>query len=452
MTITLMAHQEKMVQHMEDNPRAHNLSGCGTGKTIPTLHYALENNLRTLILCPLSIVQAAWINDLKKMGHEDAGIAALASNRADAFARQSPITVANFEAVNWMARKPNQKYYDQFDLVVTDEFEAFANARAARSKNAGPLYDRTERGVMMSGTPFGKTVENVWYPTKLLDGGQRLGKFVSHFRFAYRTPTVIPGAPPGAIKWMDKEGALDTVAGLIADISIRFSLDECEDIPPNKITWVGHPLSAAGEKAYKEMMKAAVTELSDGSLLKGVNAAVAQQKALQIASGSAYDQSGARAEVDTTRNKLVTELIAEREHSVVFFTWTHQRHGLEESLKKRKISYAVIDGSVPARMRGTIVEEYQNGKYQTLLLQSASASHGITLTRATAAIFTTPPRGRPTLLTQGIARIRRKGQTQKTETLFVYAEGTFETRIYQALLDEVDQGQAFVDYVKSLTE
>lgn len=450
MTFQLLKHQKASIEFMKQNPRSWNASSPGTGKTCTILGYLLENNLRALILAPMSLLEAAWYNDLRKMGAEEAAVIALAKNRAKAFAREAPITIANIEALNWMARKENAHWSSSFDFVCVDEVNSLRNSGTQRSKNAAPVFARTERACVMSGTPMVKTCESVFYPTKLLDKGARLGTSVTRFRWAYRTGTPIPGAPAGVLKWIDKPDAKETVAGLISDITVRYSLEEVEEIPKNSIHWVMYSPRKEVMDAYKTMIKSAVAKLKDGTLLVGVNAAVARGKALQILTENVFDNHGAMARVGGSRAKLVVDLIEERAHSVVFFIWKHQRAAMTEELDKRKITYAVIDGSVPGAARGRIVQDFQEGKYQTILMHPETGAHGLTLTRARAVIFTTPPGDRPDWLEQGIARIRRKGQTEKTETLLVCAENTFERRTYQKILDEADAGTEFLAYLQEL--
>lgn len=453
MTIKLFKHQLETVEFINHTPRSFNMSDPGTAKTAAVLSYAIEKDLRTLVLAPKTLLEPAWAGDLNKLGQPDSYAIAYAHNRKKMFDIRAPFTITNIEAVNWLAKKENQKYIDNFDLVICDEVTAFKNPRSMRSKNAGIVFDRIPKAHVMSGTPMTKTVANVWYPMFLLDHGARLGHTISSFRFQWCRPEHPIGAPPGAIIWHDKPGAKEEVAELIADVSIRYTLEECSDVPENNIIWIGYRVKNSIDKAYKDMTKRAITMLEDGTLLKGVNAAVARGKALQILSGSAYYEEGKHSLIDMTRAEMVADLIEARAQSVVvFFIWKHQKYAMEDALRRRKIKYAVIDGTVNVNQRNHIVEDFQAGKYDAVLMHPETGAHGLTLTNARTAIYTTPPGDRPDWLTQGIARVRRIGQQHKTETILLYAEQTFERGIYQAIIDQRDAGQEFIDYIKELTE
>lgn len=151
-------------------------------------------------------------------------------------------------------------------------------------------------------------------------------------------------------------------------------------------------------------------------------------------SGAVYDGSGNYLLIDRGRYELIVDLITEREHSIVFFNWRHQRDELVAELRHQHVAHAVIDGDTPQRERDEIVKAFQDGKYQALLLHPRTGAHGLTLTRGTTTIISSPIY-EADLLKQAIHRIYRGGQTHTTNTILVCATGTVEERVY-ALLDE----------------
>lgn len=152
-------------------------------------------------------------------------------------------------------------------------------------------------------------------------------------------------------------------------------------------------------------------------------------------SGAVYDDSGAYSLVDTGRYEMIMDLVEAREHSIVFFNWEHQRDELIKEAKVRKFSYAVFDGSTSDKQRTDIVRDYQRGNYKVLLAHPASAGHGLTLTRGTATIWASPTYNLEHFL-QGLKRIHRIGQTEKTETIVVVAEGTIDEKVWLVLKDK----------------
>ena len=126
------------------------------------------------------------------------------------------------------------------------------------------------------------------------------------------------------------------------------------------------------------------------------------------------------------------DLIEERQHSLVAFNWKHERDHLIKLAEKRKFSYEVIDGDVPANKRRDIVARFQAGQIKVLFAHPQSASHGLTLTKATTCIWCSPTYSAEQFQ-QFNRRIHRAGQDKKTETILIAARDTWEGIVYNKL-------------------
>jgi SNF2 family DNA or RNA helicase len=168
-----------------------------------------------------------------------------------------------------------------------------------------------------------------------------------------------------------------------------------------------------------------------------INAAAVAGKLLQIASGAVYDDNGegAYSPIASERYELILDLVEEREHSIVFFNWVHQRDELIKEAKKRGVAFAVYDSTTSTRDRTAIVKDYQAGEYRVLFAHPQSAGHGLTLTKGTATIWASPTYNLEHFL-QGLKRVHRIGQDKKTETIVIVAEGTIDELVWRALQDK----------------
>jgi SNF2 family DNA or RNA helicase len=184
-------------------------------------------------------------------------------------------------------------------------------------------------------------------------------------------------------------------------------------------------------KAYTQM-KAAEIALVNDTVVSAINAAAVMTKLLQIASGAVYVTPDNYEVVDEGRYEMIVDLVEARQHSIVFFLWKHQRDLLVKEAQSRKMSYAVIDGTVSEKERAEIVRRYQQGLYKVIFAHPQSAAHGLTLTKGTTTIWASPTYNLEHF-EQGNRRIYRAGQTQKTETIVVVAKDTCEEKVYEAL-------------------
>jgi SNF2 family DNA or RNA helicase len=282
-------------------------------------------------------------------------------------------------------------------------------------------------------TPNPNSVTEMWHPALIIDDGKRLGMSFFKFRNVMQTPTQV-GPSANHLKWDDKPGAQQAMSELLADITIRHAFEDVmTNVPANHRDTKYFELSRKCRAAYDQMAAQAVIKLKD-DVVSAVHAASLRTKLLQIASGAAYSDGEDYALIDRGRYELIAELVEERDHSIVFFNWRHQRDELCTEFEKRGITFAVIDGSTPQRERDEIVTTFQAGAYQALLLHPKTGAHGLTLTRGTTTVVSSPIY-EADLLKQAIHRIYRGGQTQATNTILVCASGTVEEKVY-ARLDE----------------
>lgn len=419
-------HQSKTSEFIKTHPRCLITSDPGTGKTRSVLDAIINQPGKTLVLAPLSILEASWAEDIQKFQPNIKYGIAYAKNRKKIFEdTELEMVITNFEAVNFLRKHPH--YLKGFSTLVIDEFTAFKNREAQRSKNLKSIVDNFDNRIAMSGTPNSNSILDLWHPVCLIDDGDHLGN-----RFwSYRSQVCTPHFNGFANEWIDKPGIEQVVADKLSDISIRYALTDCIDLPDNIVRNVYTKLSPQISKMYKTLAEESVLYTRAGTI-NAINAAARVKKLLQLVSGAIYDQEGKATYIHTERYDLVMTLVGQRKHSIVAFNWKHERDALIKIAEKEKISYELIDGSVPAHKRVDIVQRFQAGQLQVLFCHPQSTSHGLTLTKATAAIWCSPTYSAEHFQ-QFNRRIHRAGQNQKTETIMIAAKGTWEKQVYEKL-------------------
>ncbi len=441
--------QEKTFQFLIDSKgRTLDLSDPGTGKTRPILEYCQyrrhNGGKRTLVLTMKSLIEAAWLDDSRKFCPGLILSPAYAHNRAQAFKQQADVYVTNVDAVKWIADQP-RSFFSNFDQLVLDEFTAFKHRTSQRSKAVRKIAKYFDVRHGMSGTPTSNMITDIWHPALLIDDGERLGNNFFAFRSATQNPIQV-GPRPEHRKWVDKPNIAATVAGLLADISIRHDFDECFDVP-NTFREIKYRLTPKHRKLYKEFEENALLDLHDTKVV-GVNAASVAQKLLQISSGAVYDEDQEAQVLDTSRYELIMDLVEARPHTIVFFLWTHQRAALAELAAKRKYSYSVMDGNVrSSHTRAQITRDFQAGKYKVLFLHPKTGAHGLTLTKAKTAIWASPPVDAE-WWKQGNYRIKRAVQDSPVETILVSAPDTREDIQYDNLMGKYGRMLTFLEVLE----
>lgn len=443
-------HQEQTLGLLREEDRVLDLSDPGTGKTRPALGAYVErastSGKRCLVLATKSILQSAWGGDIDKFFPGVKYRVAYATNREKALQSDADIIITNHDAVRWLIRNVKKGYWNDFDTLIVDESTAFKNHNSQRSKALYNIAKNFDFREALTGTPNPKSILDVWHQAKIVDDGQRLGTSYWKFRSVVCEPVQV-GPDPSMVEWRDKEGAEYAVFDLLSDITIRHKFEECNDIPPNKITEYTIELAPKLRRQYNDMVSMAASMLENGKLLTAVNAASVHQKLMQIASGAVYDEQGNYHVLDDARSGLVLDLIEEREQCVVAFNWRHQRMGLEEEAKKRGINYAVIDGTVNDRRRMEAVEGFQAGEIRAIFAHPQSAGHGLTLTAGTTTIWTSPTYNAEHYK-QFNHRIYRAGQKRKTETIHIRARDTIDERVFAKLDSKLTSMQLLLDLLE----
>lgn len=438
-------HQATTTQFILDNPRVLITSDPGTGKTRSVLDaYAQRREGKLLVLAPLSILAASWGDDCTKFQPGLTYAVAYARNRAEAFKADVDIVITNHDAVKWLMK--NKQYLDGFDTLCIDEFTAFKNKDSQRSKAAARLAEHFEYRIAMSGTPNSNTILDIWHPALLVDDGERLGKRFYGFRGAVCTPQFNGFANV----WVDKPEAQEMVAAAIKDINVRYTLEDCIDMPEQSVNTMYVDLPPKILQQYNTLAEDSVLYTGKGTI-NAIHAGAKVKKLLQLCTGAVYDDHGSSLMVHDARYQLVMDLIQARDHSLVAFNWRHEREKLTELSEKAGIKYDFIDGTTPAKKRKDIVDRMQAGQLQVVFAHPQSAGHGLTLTRATSVIWASPTYNAEHYQ-QFNRRIYRAGQTKKTEVIQIAARDTWEPDVYEKLQDKLGRMEDLLTVLNKLNE
>jgi SNF2 family DNA or RNA helicase len=415
------------------------MSDAGTGKTRAWLevlrHRFKVHGGKALIIAPKTILKSAWVEDIRKFTPELTYSVAYAQNRKKAFEADVQIYITNHDAVKWLQKHRKTAIEGRgFHSIIIDESTAFKHRTSQRSKALAKLVDLFQFRTNLTGTPNPNGLLDLWHQVFLLDGGTHLGSSFFRYRAVVCTPKQV-GPSPNHLQWRDQEGAAEAVADLLEDITVRHRFEDCTDIPENHEYTVDFELNAQHRQAYETLRQHAILELKEGGIT-AFNAGVLRNKLLQLASGAVYDDEGIVQLYDTDRYELVLELAEQRPQSIVAFNWRHQRDQLTQLADKRGITHGLIDGTVSAKRRDEIVEQYQAGLLRIIFAHPASAGHGLTLTRGTATIWSSPVYNAEHYV-QFNKRIYRIGQRHKTETLIVVAKNTIDVDVAQRLMAKI---------------
>jgi len=449
----LYKHQKETSKFQLIHPRCFITSTPGTGKTVSVLDaFNKRKDGKMIVIAPKSTIDAVWGEDCRTFYPKlDIGIferkkIKQKENYIDRLLRTNDIAVFNVEAIP-LILEHSTLLKEQYTTIAIDEFTSVKNRTAARSKAAAKLVKYFKYRILLSGTPTPNGILDIWHPSLLVDDGVRLGGSFFYFRNSVCQP-VQRGNFQTFVEWQEIPGAADIVADTLRDITIRHELEQVIDMPKRIHRVMKLDMPPKLRKAYDAFKATAILELSSGDDIVAVNKAVLGNKLLQCASGSIYDENQIGVQLDSTKYKLITQLVKEREHSLIFYMWNHQCQELEAELHKENITYNIINGATSAVQRAAIIKAYQAGRYQTLLLQPQAAAHGITLTLSTTSIWCSPTWNLEHFI-QANYRDYRIGQKKRSEVICIAYRDTIEERVYQRLQEKRQALDDLLEILKS---
>ena len=441
-------HQRTTASFLTMNKRAFCFNEQGTGKTSSVIWAAdylmnLGKIRRVLVLCPLSIMASAWEADLFKFAmHRTCAIAHsyTKDKRIAAVRSGAEFVICNYDGLDVIKDEIKQS---DFDLIVVDEANAYKNVSTKRWKTLNTIIKVNSWVWMLTGTPASQSPVDAYGLAKIVnpDGVPR---FLGTFRDQVMTKVT-------QFKWVPKKSA-ERVVHEALQPAIRFTKEQCLDLPEMTYTTREVPLSPQQQKFYTTL-KNHMAATAAGEEITTVNAAANLNKLLQLSAGAVYADTGEVVAFDAKgRMEALLEVIEEASHKVIVFApFRHAIEIIAEQLKLNGVACEVVHGDVSANKRTDIFSRFQNSPTpHVLVIQPQAAAHGVTLHAANVVVWWGPITSTETYL-QANARVHRAGQ--RNPCTVVHIQGSpVEKHIYSMLSEKVDVHTRLVDLYKNLMD
>jgi SNF2 family DNA or RNA helicase len=439
-----MAHQIETAEFLSTNKRALCLNAPGTGKTISAIWAAdylitCGEAKKILIVAPLSTLKEVWGMELK-MHLPHRTFAMVTGAKAKKIKTLETPGVQYF-IINHDGFTNLRNHLTDIDVVIYDEATALKTPGTQRYKIFFRWMKENQPWLwMLTGTPISQTPADAWTLARLVESPSVHRSYVSF------KETVMQKV--SQFKWVPRADALETCKKVLQP-SIRFSLDECKDLPATNYVDRVTQLTTQQAKAFKEMQERAIAVFTEGSVA-APNTAVMLSKLLQICCGVVYSEETS-IEIDAKdRYNTLTELLNEiGGKAIVFVPLKGVQYWLEEKLTADGYDVALVNGDVKGADRDKIFNDFQHTDSAHILLAHPKvAAHGLTLTRAKDVIWFAPIYSLEQY-EQANARIRRISTEGKTNVWHILAT-KFEAELYRRLRQKQNVLAEFLDLVQGV--
>lgn len=444
-------YQQYCINRILNTPKIGLFLDMGLGKTSIVLTAVKELKFnrfavsKVLVIAPKKVAEGTWIREKDKWEHtKDLRICKVLGGekkRLKALSTKADIYVINRENVVWLIDLYRNDW--PFDMVVIDESSSFKSHKAKRFKALAAVSSRINRIVELTGTPSPNGLSDLWAQIYLLDGGLRLGKRFSGFRERFFDAG--PRYNGIVYKYSPKQGAEESVLGLISDICVSMKADDYLQLPDMLIHEVPVELDLKAAKAYKKLEREMILSLPDDDI-SVTTAAALSNKLLQLGNGALYGEDHTVHEVHNCKIDAFLELLeslqASGKSALVFYNYRHDRDRILNAVSK-------LDLKVRELKTPEDEDAWNEGKVDLLLTHPASAAYGLNLQQGGNHVIWFGLNWSYELYVQANKRLHRQGQTEKVIIHHLVCMGTRDEDVMKALYRKDNAQQFVMDSLKA---
>lgn len=417
---------------------------CGLGKTITTLTainelmYDSFEISKVLIIAPLRVAQSTWKDEIKKWDHLNLLRYSIAvgdeKERLKALKQNSDIYIINRENVDWLVTKSGIDF--NFGMLVIDELSSFKSHTSKRFKSLLKIRPYFERVVGLTGTPSSNGLMDLWAEFRVLDLGERLGRYITHYRNEYFLPDKRNGAV--IFSYKPQPNAEERIYRRLADITISMKSTEYLKMPELILNDLEINLGEEDQIKYKKFKKEMVMTIQEKEI-DAINAASLSNKLIQIANGSIYDEDKKFYEVHNKKLDKLEEIIesANGKPVLVAYWFKADKERIEKRFKVREIKTA------------DDIKQWNKGMIDLALIHPASAGHGLNLQSGGSTLVWFSLTWSLELYQQTNARLYRQGQKDTVVIHHLITKNTIDEDIMKSLKRKDKTQEALMKAVKA---
>jgi len=421
----------------------------GLGKTVITLTAINELKRyrfrirKALIIAPKKVAEATWQAEAQKWDHlrglRVVTILGTAKQRRAAALSAGDVYIINRDNVAWLAEFLGNSW--PFDMVVIDESTSFKNRQSKRFKALTWVRPHIRRLVELTGTPAPNSLMDLWAQIYLLDGGERLGKYITHYRERFFEPDKRNAQQ--IFSWKPKPFAEDVIRDKISDICVTMKAEDYITLPDLVYDDVPVALDDRSRILYDKMEREMLLDIADHEI-DAQTAAVLSGKLLQLCNGAVYDDQGRVVEIHSCKIEAFLELIEalQGQPVLVFYQFKHDANRLEAALIGKGLRVRRLDGKDAAAA-------WNSRTVDVLLAHPASAAYGLNLQEGGNHVIWFGLNWSLELYSQANARLHRQGQTQKVIVHHLITQGSRDEDVILALHDKEATQDRLIDSLKA---
>lgn len=442
-------YQSYATRFILEHPVAAVFLQMGLGKSVITLtaiHDLIFDRFevrRVLVIAPLRVARDTWPAEIEKWDHLKGLTYSVAVGdehaRNAALMRDAQVYIINRENVSWLVEDSAIPF--DYDMIVIDELSSFKSWQAKRFKSLLKVRPRVGRIVGLTGTPSSNGLMDLFAEFRVLDMGQRLGRFITRYRESFFRPDRTNGMQ--VYSWKPLPGAEEEIYRRIGDITISMKSVDFLKMPECLMNRVPVCMDFLEKDLYDELKQDLVIQLKD-TQIDAKNAAALSGKLCQMANGAVYTEDGNAVRIHERKLDALEDLIeaANGQPLLIAYWFKHDLQRIRERFPQARELKSSKD-----------IADWNAGRIPVALIHPASAGHGLNLQDGGNTLVWFGLTWSLELYQQTNARLWRQGQRAGTVVIHhIVTAGTIDEQILKALEGKDRTQTALIDAVKAQLE
>lgn len=433
-------YQRAAIDFLIERPHAALFADPGLGKTGILLSllrelYFIEPVCPALVIAPKRVATSVWSTEIDKFA-ESFGFFRYeilhGKNKEDTLNADADIYLLNVENIFWALGKR------EWNTLIIDESSRFKTPGSKRFKALRKHLDNFKRRYILTGTPAPQGIMDLFAQQYLVDQGEALGRYVTHYRRHYFDATTYRQFT----EWTPKPWAQAAVRERMAPTTMRLDAAEHLDLPEIIYHPVAVELPQSARRLYKQLETEFFAELGDSTVLVESSAEL-YNRCCQVANGRMYVDDRVE-HVHKAKIEAVDELIGELQGKPVLIAY-HYKHDLDQLLEHFGADTPCIRGDVDVT---EIASKWNDGELPVLLGHPLSMGHGLNLQQGGRDIIWFGPPDNLESYIQFNGRIWRQGVTSQVRVHILVASNTVDEAKYARLGKKGEVQQRLLDALR----
>ena len=392
----------------------------GTGKTLISLEIA-SHFKKTLVLCPLSVIETAWIDDCKKF-YPQMRIINCWSNtsdgRFDLLDEKADVYVMNYESYKIVRNKIMKS---NFDCMIVDESSCMKNMKSQITSMILEMINVIPHRFVLSGCPCPNHNSEIFPQMKFVNneifGNNFYGFLARYFHQDLSNPHV----------WFQTAEDKERYNLRLTEQSVFLKKEDCVDLPEKVFQVRRFEMASEQKQHYNELLNDIKSHINEWSKFEFT---AKLMKLREITSGFVYTKDSNVITMDSNKPKALAEILEEIGNKQVII-WCQFQHEIK-SLAEQFGGVALTSSSSKTKDRYEIIRDFRDGKIQYLFTHPSLMGKGLTFVNCTYNVYYSLSFSYEEFK-QSQDRIHRIGQTNKCTYIIMQAKDTIDEKIYSCL-------------------